>query len=440
MGRGRAANLPLSGARMDVHSIRGECLAPFAARLPRRFEKRPYGRIVFLTLRGRNREADKHVGWHRMPLPLGMLTLIGLRDRLRAKNLYDTGHGGHELPEPATTAHLTARTIDGTFNDLDDPRMGSHRRRFGRNVPLEHTAAEPEPAILDAEPARDQPRAADARRASSRRRRSTCSPPRGSSSRSTTGSATARTTEAAVARSALDDDDPWPEQPMAIQRTPPRPARADPDGGRRRSCTGRHALVGRLADLRQRRRVRSDALRPDEDGKLRSTRTGLLPEDSRRTLDLTRPRRELSGSGSACCTRSSRCEHNAICDRLRAEYPTWTDEQLFDKARLVNAALIAKIHTVDWTPAILAHPTTCSRCARTGGASPASGSTSSSAGSAAARSFSGIPGSPTDHHGAPYSLTEEFVAVYRMHPLIPDDFEFRSLRTTRCSRSASSRT
>jgi hypothetical protein len=28
-----------------------------------------------------------------------------------------------------------------------------------------------------------------------------------------------------------------------------------------------------------------------------------------------------------------------------------------------------------------------------------------------------------DHHGAPYSLTEEFTTVYRMHPLIPDDFE-----------------
>ena len=41
----------------------------------------------------------------------------------------------------------------------------------------------------------------------------------------------------------------------------------------------------------------------------------------------------------------------------------------------------------------------------------------------------GIPGSPTDHHGVPYSLTEEFVAVYRMHPLLPDDFTFRSLET-----------
>jgi hypothetical protein len=41
--------------------------------------------------------------------------------------------------------------------------------------------------------------------------------------------------------------------------------------------------------------------------------------------------------------------------------------------------------------------------------------------------ISGIPGSPVDHHGVPFSLTEEFVAVYRMHPLLPDDYTFRSL-------------
>jgi hypothetical protein len=39
----------------------------------------------------------------------------------------------------------------------------------------------------------------------------------------------------------------------------------------------------------------------------------------------------------------------------------------------------------------------------------------------------GIPGSQTRLHGVPYSLTEEFVAVYRMHPLIPDEFVFRAV-------------
>jgi hypothetical protein len=43
--------------------------------------------------------------------------------------------------------------------------------------------------------------------------------------------------------------------------------------------------------------------------------------------------------------------------------------------------------------------------------------------------FGGIVGSHANHHTAPYSLTEEFVAVYRMHPLIPDRFTFHSLTT-----------
>jgi hypothetical protein len=39
---------------------------------------------------------------------------------------------------------------------------------------------------------------------------------------------------------------------------------------------------------------------------------------------------------------------------------------------------------------------------------------------------SGIMGSPTDHHAAPYAMTEEFTACYRMHSLMPDGYSFRS--------------
>ena len=34
------------------------------------------------------------------------------------------------------------------------------------------------------------------------------------------------------------------------------------------------------------------------------------------------------------------------------------DDEIYGKPRLVYAALIAKIHTVGWTPTIIAHPTT----------------------------------------------------------------------------------
>jgi hypothetical protein len=40
--------------------------------------------------------------------------------------------------------------------------------------------------------------------------------------------------------------------------------------------------------------------------------------------------------------------------------------------------------------------------------------------------ISGIPGGPTDHFGVPFALTEEFVAVYRMHPLVRDDWNLRA--------------
>ena len=42
--------------------------------------------------------------------------------------------------------------------------------------------------------------------------------------------------------------------------------------------------------------------------------------------------------------------------------------------------------------------------------------------------LSGLVGlsNPVDH-GVPYSLTEEFVSVYRMHPLLPDKLRLRNI-------------
>ena len=120
-------------------------------------------------------------------------------------------------------------------------------------------------------------------------------------------------------------------------------------------------------------------------------------------------------------------EHNAICERLAAEYPEMSDQELYDKARLVNAALMAKVHTVDWTPAIIAHPTTV-LALRTNWYGLLGEHLHDLVGHVTDDEvLHGIPGSQTNHHGVPYSLTEEFVAVYRMHPLIPDQFTFRSV-------------
>src|SRR5580765_9073694 len=97
--------------------------------------------------------ADRRVGWDRLPLPVALLTLIGLRDRLREENLYDTGRGPLDRPDiSAHPSYLTARTLDGTFNDLNDPLMGALGSRFGRNVPIEKTWTERPERMLEPSP------------------------------------------------------------------------------------------------------------------------------------------------------------------------------------------------------------------------------------------------------------------------------------------------
>jgi hypothetical protein len=104
-------------------------------------------------------------------------------------------------------------------------------------------------------------------------------------------------------------------------------------------------------------------------------------------------------------------EHNAICDMLHARYPLWTDEELFQRARLINAALIAKIHTVEWTPAVISHPTTVAAL-RANWFGIAGERVHKLFGRVSASEVvSGIPGAATDHFGVPFALTEEEVRV-----------------------------
>jgi hypothetical protein len=176
--------------------------------------------------------------------------------------------------------------------------------------------------------------------------------------------------------------------------------------------------------------ARNRELRSGEDGKLKMD-GDRLPEETNKALhgmDLTGFNDNYWAGLHVMHTLFAR-EHNAICDMLKSHYPTWDDEKLFLKARLINAALIAKIHTVEWTPGILATDALAiGMNANWYGVLPkwvkkrfghiGSGEL-----------LSGIVGSPLDHHAAPYSITSEFVCVYRMHPLIPDDYALYSHKT-----------
>src|SRR5215218_9885999 len=78
--------------------------------------------------------------WAELPWPLGLVTILIYRNRLRRENLYDTeSAAAQDVPVPEDERYLTARTAAGTYNDLENPRMGSAGTRFGRNVPIDRT-------------------------------------------------------------------------------------------------------------------------------------------------------------------------------------------------------------------------------------------------------------------------------------------------------------
>jgi hypothetical protein len=128
-------------------------------------------------------------------------------------------------------------------------------------------------------------------------------------------------------------------------------------------------------------------------------------------------------------------EHNAIVDMLRARHPEMGDEDAFQTARLINAAVMAKIHTVEWTPAVL--PNRILNDAMNGNWYGLIANATRQGRDREAlrdlggvqiqnREFGGIIGNDRRDHGVDYSLTQEFMSVYRLHSLIMDRLTLRA--------------
>ncbi|KAK4774469.1 hypothetical protein SAY86_009404 [Trapa natans] len=121
-------------------------------------------------------------------------------------------------------------------------------------------------------------------------------------------------------------------------------------------------------------------------------------------------------------------EHNSICNMLKENYPNFDDEKLFRHARLVTSAVIAKIHTIDWTVELL-KTDTLEAGMRINWYGFLGKKVKDAIGPILGPILSGLVGlrKPRDH-GVPYSLTEEFVSVYRMHSLLPDTIILREIK------------
>lgn len=385
-------------------------------------------RILVGTFKGVN----SVVAWHRLPKWLGVVNLIAFRSELRAKNLHDVypspeAQGDKKGCPFHDSRFLSARHSDGKFNDPERPLMGCTGMRIGRNVPRHLTAPPSEEELMNPNPrviserllARDEFKPATIL--------------------NLLAAAWIQfqvhdwfghhdsTEEVEIP---LPPGDSWSDPKMKIHRTQP-DAPLDDTDRKHPAYQNKNTHWWDGSQIYGSTEAQTEALRGlSPDGKL-------VMEEGSAGIYLPRDGRGIPLTGFAdnwwtgleLLHTLFALEHNAICDALRQEHPHWTGDQIFDTARLVNCALMAKIHTVEWTPGILAHPVLdVGMNANWWGLlgeklHKMMGRVSKS------ETLSGIPGSKVEHHDVPFSLTEEFVAVYRLHSLLPDHIKFYDVQS-----------
>ncbi len=380
--------------------------------------------------------------WYRRPYFIGILTLAYMRDQLNKNNLKRTyppgsliGFQPEEQPPPPGVRFF--RTADGSWNNLADPKEGAAGTRFPRNVA--NSAIQPETGDTLMTP---NPRALS--RVFLARGEEMKEVPflnllaaswinfqnhdwvhHGEPLRNS------------VHEIPLAEDDParkkhW-QTKMFVGRT-----QADPT----RMSNGETTPVTFINEVTHwwdgsqiygSDQETLDKLRTGGDGKLRLDDAGNLPLDDKGVEQTGFTRNWWIGL-TMLHTLFTR-EHNAICDRLKNAYPDWDDARLFNVARLINAAVMAKIHTIEWTPAVLPNRGldsglntnwyglfTTYRAAENRKTVADINMRNPEMG--------GVVGNPINKHGQPYGLTEEFVEVYRLHSLLPETIRVRGISDT----------
>ncbi len=376
---------------------------------------------------------NRYLPWYRLPVRLGLLNVEALRYVLRARNLLDgevreaPPQARPVPPTPPGEDVRVERTFDGTSNDLSAPEMGSVGSAFGRNLRPDlrpDLFDEPSPILVSQQLLH----------------RDTFMPAR-----------SLNLLAAAWIQFQVHDWVDHARYPLgqADVRVPLLPGMtwSNTPGGPlepEMRIAGNIPFAGPgpnpmspafpnattpwwdASEVYGDDVAQSNQLR--EGAKLRLTPEGYLPDDAS-GLTITGFNESWWLGLGTLHTLFAR-EHNLLCDELRSHYPTWSDERVYQTARLIVSALIAKIHTVEWTPAILGTEVIDIGLTTNWSGPPAHDwLTRLGIWLIDSHASVGIPKTMPDHDGVPYSLTEDFVTVYRMHPLLPDDYRFVDHRT-----------
>lgn len=290
--------------------------------------------------------------WHKLPTWVAVLNFVALREQLRAENLHDTNalatydisSSGTVQPQPSAPPDTTIRSQTGDRNDPHDAQMGVAMSRFGRNFPFADSYPDEEAKILQPNP----------REVSQTLLR------RDSFVPATTLNLLAAAWiqfqthdwfnhgdagEENEWKLPVSDSDPWYERSMRVPRTPSDHTRADNGKDGPPTFLNKVSHWWDASSIYGTDDATLASLRSYEDGKM-------IVENNMLRLNPTTgvPMTGFSENwwvGLTLLHTLFTLEHNSICDRLKQAYPAWKDEKIFHIARLVNAALMAKIHTVE---------------------------------------------------------------------------------------------
>ncbi|MEM7534102.1 MAG: peroxidase family protein [Chloroflexota bacterium] len=402
---------------------------------------------------------NRFTPWHKLPTVLALGNLVAFRTELRNNNLFETqdSYTARGKPSDACKEDLRSyRQDNGSYTDFTQPTMGQGGMSFGRNVPIEDTYPDPEPKLLSPNPRDISDKVLQ---------REEFIPAK------TLNYLAAAWIQFQVhgwlnhGPSNPDavfeipvNDEGWDSKTMNVQKTVPvqgtnsekPPVYANPathwwdssdvygaheklTNSLRTFKDGKMNLENRDGDVRlplitkedfvQHKKYATPAIEARAKGEIAEKKVGL----SRTGFN------DNWWVGLLLLHTIFTQEHNAICDALIKNEPNraWDDESLFNTARLINCALIAKIHTVEWTPGILQHP-----ALQVGMKANWWGLLRKTLSYRFGlrhiirnEALTGIPGSKADHYGVPYAMTEEFTSVYRLHPLIRDQHVFFDLES-----------
>ena len=372
--------------------------------------------------------------WSRKNFVQGLLMLKGHRDRLNKENLHDTypegqltgfAQPGQEQPEWSKYN----RTMDGSWNNPASPMEGAAGTRFGRMVSRDKTFMDekmlmvPNPRLIS-------------RLLQTRKNGEMKEVPFLNmnavwwiqmETHDWVSHGDNKTSE--LMEIPLAKDDPKRQAlhmtHMLEPKTSDDPTRKASEANTPQTYLNEVTHWWDGSQIYGSSEEKAKQLRTGEDGKMRLNEKGQLPV-GKDGIEETGFSRNWT-LGLATMHTMFVKEHNAIADMLKESYPDWNDDQLFHKARLINSALMAKIHTVEWTPNVLPNDKLYSGMLANWYGEATKMIRGEENRKAVAwlnvsdEAIGGLVGNKIEKHGVPAWLSEEFVSDYAiLHSMLPD--------------------